>query len=76
MSGVDSFPDGVAVDAVGSLPNLIAPERLVPAYTGDQLQWVGGPVGHQPITSTNPNGDIPGVPVSSPGLPAMFKSPR
>ena len=74
MSGVDNFPDGVAKDAVGMIPNIPAPERT--SFTGDDLSWVGGPKGYQPITSTNPDGDIPGVPLSSPGLPAMFKSPR
>ena len=61
MSGVDSFPDGVAKDAAGMFPNLPAPERT--SFTGEDLSWVGGPKGYQPITSTNPNGDIPGMPV-------------
>jgi hypothetical protein len=76
MSGVDTFPDGLAVDHIGFIPNTPAPEQQFPEYTGEQLQWVGGPKGLQPITSTNPDGDISGVPVSSPGLPAMFVAPR
>jgi hypothetical protein len=61
MSGVNSFPDGVADDAMGSVTNLPAPERS--SFTGEDVSWVGGPKGHQPITSTNPDGDIPGMPV-------------
>jgi hypothetical protein len=61
MSGVNSFPDGVAKDAAGFMTNLPAPERT--SFRGEDLSWVGGPKGYQPITSTNPNGDIPGVPV-------------
>jgi hypothetical protein len=75
MSGVNNFPDGVAFDAVGYTPNVIAPERPYGEYKGEQLSWVGGPAGPQPITSTNPDGDYPGVPASSPGLPAMFVNP-
>lgn len=74
MSGVNKFPDGVAVDAVGMIPNIPAPERT--SFTGEDLSWVGGPKGYQPITSTNPDGDIPGLPVSSPGLGAVFANPR
>jgi hypothetical protein len=69
------FPDGIADDAAGFIPNFSAPERVYGEYTGEQLSWVGGPRGHQPITSTNPDGDIPGVPVNSPGLPGMFANP-
>jgi hypothetical protein len=66
MSGVNNFPDGIAVDAVGFIPNPPAPEKQFGEYHGEQLNWVGPSHGYQPITSTNPNGDYPGMPVSSP----------
>jgi hypothetical protein len=73
IPGVDNFPDGVADDAIGMIPNIPAPERT--SFTGEDLSWVGGPKGWQPITSTNPDGDIPGVSPMSPALPWLFKPP-
>lgn len=72
MSGVNNFPDGVADDAVGFIPNPPAPEKGH-EFTGEDLSWVGGPHGYQPITSTNPDGDFPGVPVSSPAVAVMLR---
>jgi len=61
---VNSFPDGVVEPAL-FFPNMPAPERGH-EFTGEDLSWVGGPKGHQPITSTNPDGDMHGVPLSVP----------
>jgi hypothetical protein len=61
--GVNNFPDGVAPDAVGSLPNPPAPEALLPELHGE-AQFYGGPKGIQPITATNPDGDVAGIPFS------------
>ena len=55
---VATFPDDVARDATGFMPNLPAPERT--SFIGEDLSWVGGPKGWQPITSTNLDGDISG----------------
>jgi hypothetical protein len=68
MSGVNNFPDGVAPDALGHIPNYPAPEEGH-EFTGEDLSWVAGPGeahGYQPITSTNPDGDYPGAPLSVP----------
>lgn len=73
MSGVNSFPDGVAPDAVGFIPNPAAPERT--SFTGEDLSWVGKGHGYQPITATNPDGDYPGVPVSSPAVAKILRRP-
>lgn len=62
---VNNFPDGVAPDALGFIANPKAPEEMFPEYTGDDLSWVGPSHGYQPITSTNPDGDYPGIPVMS-----------
>jgi hypothetical protein len=48
MSGVNTFPDGIAKDAAEMMTNLPAPERA--SFTGEDLSWVGGPKGWQPIT--------------------------
>lgn len=66
---VNSFPDGVAPDAVGSIPNIPAPEEELPPLVGEDLSWIATDAnsrapGVQPITSTNPDGDVPGVPLS------------
>lgn len=68
MSGNIQYPDGVAADSLGFIPPMLAPELTVPQVTGNDLSWVAGPgraKGVQPITSTNPDGDIPGIPVMS-----------
>jgi hypothetical protein len=61
------YPDGIADDSLGSLPNTPAPERAGGEYTGDQTsKWVAAPgsvKGIQPVTATNPDGDFAGVPV-------------
>jgi hypothetical protein len=68
---VNNFPDGVAPDAVGFLANPPAPEALVPPLHGEDLTWVATNAtrapGLQPVTSTNPNGNYPGVPLSALG---------
>jgi hypothetical protein len=69
---VNSFPDGVAPDAVGFIPNPAAPEKQVPEHHGEDLTWVGPSHGYQPITATNPDGDYPGVPLSSPGVASIL----
>lgn len=61
-----SAGDGIADEPV-EWPNLPAPERAAGEYTGDDLSWVAGPgraVGVQPNTSTNPKGQIKGVPLA------------
>lgn len=63
-----STGDGIAGTPVfwGNLP---APERAAGEYTGDDLSWVAGPgraIGVQPLTSTNPEGTIHGIPVAVP----------
>ena len=73
MSGVNNSPDGIAVYAVGDILNIPAPERT--SFTGEDLSWVSGAKSYQPITSTNSDGDYPGMPRSSPGLGALFASP-
>lgn len=68
----NNFPDGVAEDAVGWLPNPPAPETLLPPVTSEELEAVAGPggaIGPQPITSTNPDGDYPGIPLMALGRP-------
>lgn len=62
MPGVDSFLDGVVGEGV-FIPNPAAPERAH-EVTGEDLSWVGGPQGIQPITSTNPDGEMHPVPLS------------
>jgi hypothetical protein len=68
MSGVNNFPDGVANDTPGMLPNPPAPEALVPPLTHEDTAWIADNTtrakGLQPVTATNPNGDYPGYPFS------------
>jgi hypothetical protein len=40
MSGVDNFPDGVAVDAAGMIPNIPAPEPHVVYWRGFFVGWL------------------------------------
>jgi hypothetical protein len=78
MTGVNNFPDGVAPDTLGFLPNPKAPEENYPPLIGEDLSWVAGPGGAkgvQPITSTNPNGDYAGVSPMSPGLADIMATP-
>ena len=60
----NDFPDGVAPDTPGMLPNPPAPEALAPPLTHEDLSWVGGPKGLQPVTAANPDGDYAGYPLS------------
>lgn len=79
MSGVNNFPDGVAKGSLGFITNPKAPEELYPQLTGEDLGWVAGPGGahgYQPITSTNPDGDVPGVSPMSPGVADMMAWPN
>ncbi len=59
---VNVFPDGVVGEPM-FFTNPPAPEQGHDV-TGEDLSWVGGPRGIQPITSTNPDGDMHPVPLS------------
>jgi hypothetical protein len=50
-------------------PNLPAPEREQGEYVGGPREDpYDGPAAPQPLTEYNPDGQIPGVPVTSPNL--------
>jgi hypothetical protein len=71
MSQNIQYPDGVdiSVSRPKFLGPMLAPELTVPQQTGNDLSYIAGPggaKGYQPITSTNPNGDYPGVSPMSP----------
>ncbi len=73
---VDLFPDGCAPSpghAAGTffMTNPQAAEEMAPPLIGEDTGWIPTPAqrakGVQPITSTNPNGDVAGVPLATRG---------
>ena len=65
----NNFPDGVAPDTPGMLPNTPAPESLLPQLTHDDESWIATNAtrapGIQPKTATNPEGELIGIPFSA-----------
>ena len=64
------YSDYPAVVQDVELPNVPAPETLVPEHTGDSESWRGGPAGLQP------GREIPGVSPMPPSFYAMFGDHR
>jgi hypothetical protein len=64
------YPDYPRVPVDVELPNMPAPETLIPEHSGDDESWKGGPDGQQP------GFDIPGVSPMSPNFGEVFGPQR